>query len=159
MHEEISELVTSREDFRVIRRLVAAQGYLELGMPAHAMRELSTIDDPRAFKGIQCYLHGEALKDQELYEEAIGPLKEAAELFPVPASREVWLSLSECFAECGLGELAELTESVADAVKELADRTLQVAVAPLTLLRESGMPSDLWGQWRGSQAWGTPKEL
>ena len=98
---------------KTIRRLQAAEGYLELNLPKNAWDELQSIEDPGPLEAVVEFLKGEALKGQERYEEAVAPLKRAAELVPAPHNQKVWLSLSECFRRGGKEELAEMAEIIA----------------------------------------------
>jgi len=98
---------------KTIRRLQAAEGYLELNLPKYAWDELQSIEDPGPLEAFVEFLKGEALKGQERYEEAVAPLKRAAELAPAPHNQKAWLSLSECFRRGGKEELAELADIMA----------------------------------------------
>lgn len=100
---------------KTIRRLQAAEGYLELNMPKNAWDELESIEDPGPLEAVVEFLKGEALKGQQRYEEAVAPLKRAAELVPAPHNQKAWLSLSECFRQGGKEELAEMAEIIARA--------------------------------------------
>ena len=99
---------------KVLRQLAAAEGYLDLGMPQHALDELAAVTDPGKLEAPLHYLRGEALKAQERYGEAIEPLQKAAQLIPAPHNKVAWLSLSECFRLRGQSELADLAETFAN---------------------------------------------
>jgi tetratricopeptide (TPR) repeat protein len=99
---------------RVIRKLTAADGYLELGMPTHAMGELEAIRDAGPLQPAVEFMTGLALKDQHRYEDAIEPLQKAAVEIPAPHNRDAWLSLGECYRMSGLPELAAVAELFAD---------------------------------------------
>ena len=98
---------------KTIRRLQAAEGYLELNMPKNAWDELQSIEDPGPLEAVVEFLKGESLKGQQRYEEAVAPLKRAAELVPAPYNQKAWLSLSECFRQEGKEDLAEMVEIMA----------------------------------------------
>lgn len=100
---------------KTVRRLTAAEGYLELNMPEYALDELQAIENPGALEPAVCWLKGETLKAQRRYDEAIEPLQQAARTMPEPHNKRAWLSLSECFRRRGQTELADLAESFADA--------------------------------------------
>ena len=112
---------------KTIRRLRAAEGYLELNMPKNAWDELQSIEDPGPFEAVVEFFKGEALKGLKRYGEAVEPLKRAVELVPAPHNQRAWLSLSECFRQGGKEELAEMAEIMA--------RTQQAAIvqAPINL--------------------------
>lgn len=93
---------------KVLRRITAADGYLDLGMPTHALNELTAIEDAGSLDPAVQFLIGEALKAQERYDDAIEPLQRAATLIPAPFNRAAWLSLSECFRMGGQQELADV---------------------------------------------------
>jgi tetratricopeptide (TPR) repeat protein len=98
--------VSGRAGQRIVRRLAAAEGYLELQMPEYALFELNAIGDCGPFVAIAELLRGEAFKAQSRFEEAIHPLHRAAEMFPAPYCKRAWLALSECYRERGQEELA-----------------------------------------------------
>ena len=95
---------------KAVKRLFAAEGYLELGMPQQALRELEEIDLLAPLEASVQYLTGEALKAQERYDDAIESLQRAAQLIPAPYNKLAWMSLSECFRSNGQDELAEVVE-------------------------------------------------
>jgi tetratricopeptide (TPR) repeat protein len=99
---------------RVVRKLTAADGYLELGMPGHALAELQSLDDAGPLQPAVEFMTGLALKDQQRYDEAIEPLQKAAVEIPAPHNRDAWLSLSECYRMTGLPELAIIAEMFAE---------------------------------------------
>lgn len=91
-----------RERLRRVRR--EAEGYLELGMPEHALRSLQrrghiVHGDARA-----CYLLGESLRELHQYREAIFPLKRSLKL--IPDDIHVWMALAWCYKRVGRIERA-----------------------------------------------------
>tara|TARA_R110002095_G_scaffold163200_1_gene141418 strand:- start:99458 stop:99880 length:423 start_codon:yes stop_codon:yes gene_type:complete len=110
---------------------MAAEGYLELGMPIQALDTLHSLEDAGVLEAMRLYLIGEAYLRQEKYNEAIEPLHQAARLFPVMESRKAWNSLSECFRLGGYHELAEVASLTAEAVEEI-----EVTCAVLSLTQE-----------------------
>lgn len=105
--------MTNATAYRTVRQLAAAEGYLELGMPEHALGQLKAVGDAGPYEAIAELLRGEAFKAEARYEDAIQPLHRAAELFPVPYSNRAWLALSECYRESGQRELADAAEKAA----------------------------------------------
>jgi predicted Zn-dependent protease len=99
---------------RVVRKLTAADGYLELGMPAQALTELESLGDAGPLQPAVDFMTGLALKDQQRFEEAIEPLQKAAIEIPAPHNRDVWLSLGECYRGAGAPELAAIADMFAD---------------------------------------------
>lgn len=81
-----------------------AEGYLELGMPQHALDALARLDDPVAFEPHTFYLWGEALRELERYAEALTPLRQAAEADP--ENTHVWFALGWCYKRTGRIDLA-----------------------------------------------------
>ena len=71
-----------RHQIRLRQVVRQAEGYLELGMPQHALETLARLGDPANFSAGAFYLQGEALKSMERYGEALVPLARAAELAP-----------------------------------------------------------------------------
>lgn len=121
---------------RILRRLTAAEGYLDLEMPRHALAELDSLDDYGPFEAPMQFLRGQALKAEHRFEEAIGPLQRAAELIPAPHNRDAWLSLSECFREQGRVALADALEKFAESAQQayavpLFNLTIQIEPIPL----------------------------
>ena len=98
---------------RVIRKLVKADGYMDLEMPEHALRELESIDDAGPLDPPRQYLIGRALKAQGRFEEAVKPLESAARKMPSPIRKIAWRALSECYRECGNVALAKVAEQIA----------------------------------------------
>lgn len=106
---------------KTVRRLLAAEGYLELGMPRSALRELEKVTDPGSLTASHAFLRGESLKRIGRYSEAIQPLQYAADLLPIPHSQLPWKSLSTCYRESGQSELAETAEHTADEIASEAN--------------------------------------
>ena len=59
-----------------------AEGYLELGMPQHALDNLDRLGGDENLGPRGLFLRGEALKELDRYQEAVGTLKKAAEAMP-----------------------------------------------------------------------------
>ncbi len=97
-----------------MRRLTAAEGFLELEMPEHALGELDQIDNAGPFDAVVDLLRGNALKAQHRFDDAIEPLQRAARTIPAPHNRDAWLSLGECFRQGGQTVLAEVVEMFAN---------------------------------------------
>lgn len=95
-----------------IRRLVAADGYLELDMPQRALDELYKIDDAGPLEGPRRLLLGIAHKQAGEQEEAIPHLESAARLMPKPARRFAWSELTSCYRSVGSNDLADLAETL-----------------------------------------------
>jgi len=98
---------------KTVRRLMAAEGYLELGMPRQALRELDQVTDPGSLTASYSFLRGESLKRVGRYSEAIQPLQYAADLLPIPHSQLPWKSLGACYRESGQSDLADSAEKTA----------------------------------------------
>lgn len=93
----------------VVKRLAAAEGYLELGLPNYALAELNSVADPGPFAPIAELFRGEALQAQEKYADAIEPLNRAAHMFPAPFNQRALLALSDCYRHDGQTQLADET--------------------------------------------------
>lgn len=137
-----------RLDPKTVRRLTAAEGYIELGLPEMALKELEAVDGTGPFEAAKCYLTGEALKAQQKYAEAAGYLQRAATMVPLPQSRPVWVSLSECLRRIGkheLAEMAELNASLLKRAEELAGRAEKTPLFVVNVVirpkRRTGGPS------------------
>ncbi|MCA9237007.1 MAG: tetratricopeptide repeat protein [Planctomycetales bacterium] len=81
-----------------------AEGYLELGMPEHALAVLQkhgklTHGDARG-----CYLLGESLRELHRYRQAVYPLQRSLEL--IPDDVNVHMALAWCYKRTGQLQLA-----------------------------------------------------
>jgi tetratricopeptide (TPR) repeat protein len=81
-----------------------AEGYLELGMPEHALQALGRMGDPAVFNGRALYLWGEGLRLQQRYFEALMPLERAAKA--APDDIRVRIALGWCYKRTGRLDLA-----------------------------------------------------
>ena len=95
---------------KTVRRLMAADGYLQLGLPAAALKELDGVTDAGPLASARDYLVGQALMADDRHEDALEPLSRAAETIPAPWNRAAYESLSECFRATGQQELADVTD-------------------------------------------------
>ena len=109
------------EQRKVARRILAADGYLDLHMPRHALRELDRIEDAGLFEASVYYLRGCALKASGEFESAIPWLEEAARMIPAPLSRFAWKSLGECYRAQGDSAMAELAQLAAETAEVLGE--------------------------------------
>ena len=99
---------------KIARRLLAADGYLDLRMPVQALKELDKIEDPASFEASVYFLRGMCLKQLGDFDHAIPWLEEAARLIPAPMSRIAWKSLEECYQAQGNETMAAMMRIVAD---------------------------------------------
>lgn len=118
---EVLKMMIPRIPQKTVRRLMAAEGYLELGMPRQALRELDQITDPGSLTASYSFLRGESLKRVGRYSEAIKPLQYAADLLPIPHSQLPWKSLGACYRESGQSDLADSAEKTADEIASEAN--------------------------------------
>lgn len=96
--------MSGRNRIRLRQAIRESEGYLELGMPRHALEVLGRVDDPGTFRAQLLYLKGESLRALAEYEEAIEPLVAAGEL--TPSNIHVWLALGWCYKRTGRIDLA-----------------------------------------------------
>ena len=96
--------MNTRNGIRRMRLQREAEGYLELGMSQHALSSLGRIGDPTNLDSSALYLWGEALRSLERYEEAIIPLRRAAQ--SDPENINIRLALGWCFKRVGRIDLA-----------------------------------------------------
>ena len=101
---------------RVVRTLMAADGYLQLGLPAAALKELDGLGDGDCgpLASARDYLVGQALMADDRHEAALEPLRRAAETIPAPWNRAAYESLSVCFRATGQDVLADVTDLFGD---------------------------------------------
>tara|TARA_R110002072_G_scaffold303130_1_gene495018 strand:- start:43963 stop:44439 length:477 start_codon:yes stop_codon:yes gene_type:complete len=98
---------------RIARRMTAAEGYLELGLPADALAELQNIENPAPFEGAYMWLLGESLRNQGLYDEAIAPLRRAAQTLPSETGQQAWEALNDCLEKSGRSAIAgDMTQTM-----------------------------------------------
>ena len=104
---EISAMRTTLTP-KTVRRLLAADGFLDLNLPAEAVAELDRITDAGPLEGPRQLLLGIALKAAGNVEKAILSLEQAARIMPAPIRRFAWRELVDCYRTVGSAELAEL---------------------------------------------------
>ena len=138
---------------KAIRQLAAAEGYLDLGMPQHALDELTGVDESGPLEAPVQLLRGEALKALEKYSEAIAPLQRAAQLIPAPHNKAAWMSLSECFRLRGQVELADVVEAFASTDSPI------INVSPVLNITISIQPAEASAGDADSNAGSDPTEF
>ncbi|MCA9041932.1 MAG: hypothetical protein KDA65_16375 [Planctomycetaceae bacterium] len=111
--------VTTTASHKVTRRIVAADGYLDLRLPMQAIEELAAIEAAGDMQPAVDYVMGQALMMQQRFDDAIEILQRAAENIPVPFSQFAWNLLAECLREQGQHELAEVVDYFAEEPPEL----------------------------------------
>ena len=116
---------------KTVRRLLAADGFLDLNLPEDAISELHRITDAGPLEGPRQLLLGIALKADGQTENAIHSLERAARIMPAPLRRFAWRELVECYRAVGSEELAELAAKLGGT----DDLQLRIALpcSPLTL--------------------------
>lgn len=98
---------------KTVKRLLAADGYLDLGFPERAVEELEKIADAGVLNGPRHLLHGIALRQLDNFRDAITHLEQAARLMPSPARRFAWKELEICYRGVGSLELSALAKKLA----------------------------------------------
>lgn len=97
--------MATTDRLRLKRLIREAEGYLELGMPKHALEVIQRADKPQVASSHQLlYLEGEALRALERHKEAIVPLRKAVDLSP--SDVHAWLALAWCYKRVGRLRLA-----------------------------------------------------
>jgi tetratricopeptide (TPR) repeat protein len=95
-------------NFQRIRRqqwLRQAEGYLEFGMPQHALDTLARCGESRTLPGKAAYLRGEALRALNRHEDALVALERAWD--QLEDSRvEIGLAIGWCYKRVGRVDLA-----------------------------------------------------
>ncbi len=79
-----------------VRRLTAAEGYLDLDLPKLALEELDRIQEPGPLHIPYLWLRAAALKADGRFEEAAIPLRELTQCMPASIDQKVQQSLAEC---------------------------------------------------------------
>jgi Flp pilus assembly protein TadD len=96
--------VKARDRIRRGKLLREAEGYMELGMAQHALASLTRIGDPTTLDAQALFIWGESLRCLERYEEALVPLRRAAD--DSPENLQIRLALGWCYKRTGKVDLA-----------------------------------------------------
>lgn len=104
---------TQLRPIQICRRIVEASGYLELGLAAQALKTLEPLPADGPLGAPVLYLRGQAFRFENRFEEAVEPLTAAAERFPSPVDRHIWMVISDCHFKTG--NAADAIESLANA--------------------------------------------
>lgn len=123
--------MTPQDAQKVVRRLAAAEGYLELGMATRAIGEIESVANAGPFEAIAELLRGEALQQQSRFDEAIPALNRAAELFPKPFNQRALLGLSHCYRERGDIALADEAAAAAQTPNLPEGAVLELMITPI----------------------------
>lgn len=89
---------------RLTRVCRQAEGYLELGMPQHALSSLQKQGKLVHGDARGCYLLGETLRELRRYRQAVYPLRRSLEL--IPDDVNVHIALAWCYKRTGRLEMA-----------------------------------------------------
>ena len=98
---------------RTVRRLLSADGYLDLNMPENAIEELAKIPEAGVLDGPRHLLFGIALKQLDRHSEAISHFEKAARVMPAPVRRFAWRELVESYKAVGSEQLAAMADKLA----------------------------------------------
>ncbi len=97
---------------KTVRRLLSADGYIDLGMPERAIEELEKITDAGPLAGPTQLMHGIALKQVGNFTDAITHLEKAARIMPSPIRRFAWRELVDAYRAVGSMQLAETAQKL-----------------------------------------------
>ena len=92
---------------KTVRRILSADGYLDLGMPERAIEELDRIEDAGPLEGPVQLLHGIALKQTQNHRDAITHLEKAARI-----RRFAWRELVDAYRAVGSDALADMAQKL-----------------------------------------------
>lgn len=117
---------------KIVKRLAAAEGYLELGLASYALEELNRVTEAGPFEAISQLLRGEALQAEQRFSEAIPAFNRAADLVPAPFNQRALLGLSRCYRASGQEDLAVEAEKAA-LPKNLPEgaAAVQIVITPI----------------------------
>ncbi|MFK7817136.1 MAG: hypothetical protein AB8G99_00335 [Planctomycetaceae bacterium] len=127
---------------KTIRGIIAADGYLDLNMPEHALEELNGMEDAGFYEPPRQFLIGRALKMLDRLDEAIRPLEEAARRMPSPYRKLAWAELTECYRFLGSEELAQIAESLAGSAEAETSYKLVLPDVEITLAERNEQQLD-----------------
>lgn len=97
---------------KTVRRLLSADGYIDLGMPERAIEELEKITDAGPLEGPTQLMHGIALKQVGNFTDAVTHLEKAARIMPSPIRRFAWRELVDAYRAVGSMQLAETAQKL-----------------------------------------------
>jgi tetratricopeptide (TPR) repeat protein len=112
--------MTSLERVQRQQRLRHAEGYLELGMPGHALQALADFTDPDATPHMAFYLRGEAYRELKQFGDAIASLRKASD--EMPGNLHVWLAMGWCYKRIQRIDLA--IEALEEALEAAPDEAI-----------------------------------
>ncbi len=122
---------------KTVRRILSADGYLDLGMPERAIEELDRIEDAGPLEGPVQLLHGIALKQTQNHRDAITHLEKAARIMPSPIRRFAWRELVDAYRAVGNDTLADMAQKLGGEGEfqlkislPFADLTLNIPTSP-----------------------------
>ena len=110
----------SHDRIRRQQMVQQAEGYLELGMPRHALDVLARYGQSDSLPGHALYLQGEGLRALGQFRDALDPLSRAAQVSPNDI--HIWLALGWCYKRTGRIDLA--IESLEEALAVEPDDAL-----------------------------------
>jgi len=96
--------VSNHDRIRRQQMFLQAEGYLELGMPLHALDVLERCGSPDTLPDHALYLQGESLRSLNRFREALEPLRRAAA--GSPNNIHIWLAIGWCQKRLGRLDLA-----------------------------------------------------
>src|SRR5690349_16661099 len=140
-------MTTHIDSQKVVKRLAAAEGYLELGLPVYALSELDSVKEAGPFEAISQLLRGEALQAEQRFTEAIPALNRAAELVPAPFNQRALLGLSRCYRASGQEQLAVEAEQAA-MPKDVPDDGSVMQIVITTIFQVETPQEDRFGEQR-----------
>jgi Flp pilus assembly protein TadD len=108
------------QQIRAARIRREAEGYLELGMPRHALQTLGRLGNPTRLDSGSLYLWGEGLRALQRCDEALMPLERAAKI--APRDIRVRIALGWCYKRTGRLDLA--IDALEKAVRIAPDESL-----------------------------------
>lgn len=93
--------MTGRVQPTTVRRILAAEGYLELGMPLQAERELAQIPAGTPLEGPRQFLRGHVCRLTNREEEATKCFRASAHHMPPPVAMAIWSALHDAYRSAG----------------------------------------------------------
>lgn len=104
--------MSSLDRIRRQQLVIQAEGYLELGMAAHALAVLERCGDDDLLPEHALYLKGQSLRELGRHREALEPLARSAQANPDNVG--TWLALGWCYKRTG--KLDRAIESLEEAL-------------------------------------------
>jgi len=95
-----------KKAIRIGKRLSEAAGYLDLGMPQHALRCIENLGDLGPFTVPAEMIRAAAAQMENRFDDAAHSFEMIARFLPSPQNKPAWLAVSDYYRQAGKNDLA-----------------------------------------------------